>query len=74
MGIWDYTADEVKEKGRVGPGELLVIDTLHGKVWQSSEIDEDLKARHPYKAWLSDNVKRLKPFEDLEDKNLIGQT
>ncbi|MFY8349747.1 glutamate synthase large subunit [Pseudoalteromonas sp. SSM20] len=73
VGIWDYTADEVKEKGRVGPGELLVIDTLHGKVWQSSEIDEDLKARHPYKAWLSDNVKRLKPLEDLEDKNLIGQ-
>ncbi|MDE3272932.1 glutamate synthase large subunit [Pseudoalteromonas sp. G4] len=73
VGIWDYTADEVKEKGRVGPGELLVIDTLHGKVWQSSEIDEDLKARHPYKAWLSDNVKRLKPLEDLEDKTLIGQ-
>jgi len=33
VGIWDYTADEVVEKGRVGPGELLVIDTKLGKIW-----------------------------------------
>ena len=68
VGIWDYAADEVVEKGRVGPGELMVIDTLHGKVWHSDEIDQDLKARHPYKQWLEQNVKRLTPFELLSDK------
>ncbi|MFC3032316.1 glutamate synthase large subunit [Pseudoalteromonas fenneropenaei] len=67
VGIWDYAPDEVIEKGRVGPGELLVIDTLHGKIWQSDEIDQDLKSRHPYKAWLEQNVKRLVPFEQLDD-------
>ncbi len=65
VGIWDYEPDEVKEKGRVGPGELLVVDTLHGKVWQSNDIDEDLKSRHPYKTWLEENVKRLTPVEEL---------
>ena len=40
------------EKGRVGPGELLVIDTRKGKLWQSSEIDNDLKSRHPYREWM----------------------
>ena len=50
VGIWDYTADEVVEKGRVGPGELLVIDTKLGKIWHSDEIDQDLKSRHPYKS------------------------
>ncbi|WP_394226539.1 glutamate synthase large subunit [Pseudoalteromonas spongiae] len=73
VGIWDYSADEVKEKGRVGPGELLVIDTLHGKVWQSCEIDQDLKKRHTYKQWLTDNVKRLVPLEDIDEQDLIGQ-
>ena len=68
VGIWDYAADEVVEKGRVGPGELMVVDTLHGKVWHSGEIDQDLKARHPYKQWLEQNVKRLTPFEKLTDK------
>jgi glutamate synthase (NADPH/NADH) large chain len=69
VGIWDYTADEVVEKGRVGPGELLVIDTLHGKIWQSDEIDQDLKSRHPYKTWLEQNVKRLTPFEELSEED-----
>ena len=69
VGIWDYAADEVVEKGRVGPGELLVIDTLHGKIWQSDEIDQDLKSRHPYKTWLEQNVKRLTPFEDLSEED-----
>ncbi|MCF6455215.1 glutamate synthase large subunit [Pseudoalteromonas sp. MMG024] len=73
VGIWGYSADEVKEKGRVGPGELLVIDTLHGKVWQSCEIDEDLKKRHTYKQWLTDNVKRLVPLEEIDEQDLIGQ-
>ncbi|MGA4606129.1 glutamate synthase large subunit [Pseudoalteromonas maricaloris] len=68
VGIWDYAPDEVIEKGRVGPGELLVVDTLHGKIWQSDEIDQDLKSRHPYKTWLEQNVKRLTPFETLDEK------
>jgi len=67
VGIWDYSPDEVVEKGRVGPGELLVIDTLHSKVWQSDEIDQDLKSRHPYKEWLEKNVKRLVPFEKIDN-------
>ncbi|PAJ74381.1 glutamate synthase large subunit [Pseudoalteromonas sp. NBT06-2] len=67
IGIWDYSPDEVVDKGRVGPGELLVIDTLHGKVWQSDEIDQDLKSRHPYKEWLEKNVKRLVPFEKIDN-------
>ncbi|MGL5799288.1 MAG: glutamate synthase large subunit, partial [Plesiomonas sp.] len=67
VGIWDYQPDEVVEKGRVGPGELLVIDTRYGKILHSLEIDNDLKQRHPYKEWMEKNVKRLIPFEQLPD-------
>ncbi|MDP2573875.1 glutamate synthase large subunit [Vibrio penaeicida] len=72
VGIWDYTPDEVSEKGRVGPGELLVIDTRKGKLWQSSEIDSDLKNRHPYREWMENNVHRLTPFAELKDDE-VGQ-
>ncbi|MCJ2375898.1 glutamate synthase large subunit [Vibrio sp. ZSDZ34] len=64
VGIWDYAPDEVAEKGRVGPGELLVIDTHQGKLWQSHEIDNDLKNRHPYKEWMENNVHHLVPFTE----------
>lgn len=67
VGIWNYAPDEVAKKGRVGPGELLVIDTRRGKLWQSNEIDNDLKGRHPYKEWMEKNVHKLTPFSKLSD-------
>ena len=71
-GIWDYTPDEVVEQGRVGPGQMLAVDTYTGKVWNSDEIDNDLKERHPYREWLDKNIRRLKPFEQC-DGDEIGQ-
>jgi len=62
VGIWDYEPDEVVEKGRVGPGELLVIDTLTGKRWTSWDIDGELKSRHPYRKWMEKCCQRLQPF------------
>lgn len=67
VGIWDYQPDEVIEKGRVGPGELMVIDTRAGRILHSAETDNDLKSRHPYKEWMEKNVRRLVPFENLPD-------
>ncbi|PSJ43821.1 glutamate synthase large subunit [Zobellella endophytica] len=67
IGIWDYTPDEVLEKGRVGPGELFVVDTYTGKIWTSFEIDDDLKSRHPYQEWMTRHKRRLTRFEDLPD-------
>jgi glutamate synthase (NADPH) large chain len=70
VGIWNYAPDEVASKGRVGPGELLVVDTKNGKLWQSTEIDNDLKSRHPYGEWLKNNVHRLTPFSQLGDDQI----
>lgn len=71
VGIWDYQPDEVVEKGRVGPGELMVIDTRIGHILHSAQTDDDLKSRHPYKSWMEKNVLRLVPFEELPD-NEVG--
>ncbi|MGB3221590.1 MAG: glutamate synthase large subunit [Desulforhopalus sp.] len=63
VGIWDYEPDEVLEKGRVGPGELLVIDTLTGKRWTSWDIDRELRNRHPYKKWMEKCCRLLLSFD-----------
>ncbi|NUE67550.1 glutamate synthase large subunit [Snodgrassella sp. ESL0253] len=73
VGIWDYAPDEVVEKGRVGPGELLVIDTREGRLMQSADINTELKTRHPYKEWLDRNVLSLVPFEKLPDEE-VGES
>ncbi len=70
VGIWDYGEDEVVEKGRVGPGEMMSVDTYTGKVLLSKDIDKELKERHPYKEWLDKNIQRLVPFAEVSDAEI----
>lgn len=65
VGTWDYQPEQVIEKGRLGPGEMLAVDTYNGKIWRSKEIDRDLESRHPYKEWLDAHILRLTPFAEL---------
>ncbi|MCP6060372.1 hypothetical protein NL388_34460, partial [Klebsiella pneumoniae] len=37
VGIWDYQPDKVVEKGRVGPGERMVIDTRARRILHAAE-------------------------------------
>ncbi|MFV0436208.1 MAG: glutamate synthase large subunit [Desulfopila sp.] len=67
VGIWDYGPDEVVEKGRVGPGELFVVDTHTGRRWASWDIDKELKSQHPYRKWLAASCTRLVPFAEVQD-------
>ncbi len=75
VGTHSYRSEDVIAKGRVGPGELLMVDTHTGELLQSDEIDNRLKARFPYKRWLKEHSYRIEgtfggettPGIDLED-------
>ena len=55
------------EKGRLGPGEMIAIDTVAGKILRDHEIKEDLARRQPYRQWLKDNLVRLP--EQMQDSS-----
>lgn len=59
VGTYDYRNEDVVAKGRVGPGQLLVIDTQTGEFLQTDEIDKRLKSAHPYKRWLKESSQRI---------------
>ncbi|WP_374964339.1 glutamate synthase large subunit [Spongiibacter tropicus] len=59
IGTYGYQPDQVVAKGRVGPGQILVVDTETGEVLHTKDVDERLKAAHPYKQWLRENANRL---------------
>ena len=52
VGTHGYRSEDVIAKGRVGPGQILMVDTHTGELLQNAEIDNRLKARQPYKRWL----------------------
>lgn len=60
IGVWNYQPEDVIAKGRVGPGQILAVDTESGKVLSTDEIDGRLKSRHPYKKWLRENAIRIR--------------
>ncbi|MCC5854314.1 MAG: glutamate synthase large subunit [Idiomarina sp.] len=70
VGTWDYREADVIEKGRLGPGEMLAVDTYNGTLWFSDQIDQDLKTRHPYREWLDKHILRLIPFAECEADKL----
>ena len=59
VGVYDYKPEDVVAKGRVGPGQVLAVDTRTGEVLQTDDIDQRLKIRKPYKRWLAENACRI---------------
>jgi glutamate synthase (NADPH) large chain len=59
IGTYDYKPEEVVAKGRVGPGQMLVVDTHTGELLHTEDIDNRLKSRFPYKKWLRENSQRI---------------
>ena len=65
-----YLADEtVIEKGRLGPGQMIVVDTEAGEVIRDPEIKKRLADQNPYGQWLEENRIR---FNDRVDPRPIA--
>ena len=45
----------IKEKGRLQPGKILLVDTQEGKIYYDGELKAQLAAAKPYRQWLSTN-------------------
>lgn len=59
IGVWGYQPEDVVAKGRVGPGQILAVDTETGQILDTDAIDNRLKSRHPYKRWLRQHATRI---------------
>ena len=59
IGTYDYKPEDVVAKGRVGPGQILAVDTETGEVLHTGDIDERLKSAYPYKRWLKQEAHYL---------------
>jgi glutamate synthase (NADPH/NADH) large chain len=56
IGVNDYEPEDVVSKGRVGPGQMLVVDTLKGKILNTDDVADYLKSRQPYARWIEEKT------------------
>ena len=54
-GVINFEPSEIKEKGRLQPGKILLVDTQEGKIFYDGELKEQLATARPYRQWLSTN-------------------
>lgn len=59
VGVYDYDPADVVAKGRLGPGQILSVDTQTGALYHTSDIDEQLKSGRPYADWLKKHATRI---------------
>ncbi len=59
VGMIDLGGRKVREKGRLGPGDTIVIDLSKGEVKKTEEVLEELASQKPYKEWIEKNLLRL---------------
>ncbi|MEX2501481.1 MAG: glutamate synthase large subunit [Trueperaceae bacterium] len=62
-GMVHLPSDPIVERGRLGPGEMLAVDTEHGRLLRNDELKRELAAAHPYRAWLDANLVRPPAFD-----------
>jgi glutamate synthase (NADPH/NADH) large chain/glutamate synthase (ferredoxin) len=60
-GLVDLDPATVVETGRLGPGEVLVVDTRRQAILHNAEAKREVARRRPYARWAARTVRALRP-------------
>lgn len=58
-GVLRLDKEDIVQRGRLQPGQMLLVDTKLGKVLENSDLKQMLANEKPYGKWLSEGLSRL---------------
>ena len=50
----------IVHKGKLGPGQMIAVDTATGRFFTDEDVKEYLAAQRPYEAWVGQHLVRMK--------------
>ncbi len=68
VGVQKFNPQEIRKKGRLRPGKLLLVDTQLGIIIPDREVKDQLSKRSPYEMWLKENRMCL---EDIDVRHRV---
>ena len=80
VGVLDIPEDNIKEKSRLQPGRILLVDTVQKKIITDEECKNHYASLYPYGEWLDMNLTHLAelkipnkkvPVHTLEERNIL---
>jgi glutamate synthase (NADPH) large chain len=63
-GVLTIKPEDVKYKGRLQPGKMLLVDTAEGRIVADRELKQRLYGRKPYQLWIKENQITLDQLAD----------
>ncbi|MBA2758841.1 MAG: glutamate synthase large subunit [Chloroflexia bacterium] len=66
-GTVEIDQSKVVEKGRLGPGQMIVVDTSRGVVLHNDEVKREIAVQAPYQEWLDANRVTLQPAPEANE-------
>ncbi|PKU72728.1 Ferredoxin-dependent glutamate synthase, chloroplastic [Dendrobium catenatum] len=61
-------------KGRLGPGMMITVDLQSGQVYENTDVKKSIASLYPYRKWLTENMRTLKPVNFLSSLVLDNDT
>ncbi|MGD0694064.1 MAG: glutamate synthase large subunit [Terriglobia bacterium] len=52
VGIFPISPDAVKEKGRLGPGQIFLVDLQHQKIFKNDQVKRQVSHGQKYRKWI----------------------
>lgn len=63
-GVLPVDPSQIKEKGRLQPGKMFVVDMEKGRIISDEELKNDICSRKPYAEWLNKYKIRLEELPE----------
>jgi glutamate synthase domain-containing protein 1 len=64
-GVVQFPPEKVRQKGRLKPGRMFLVDTAEGRIISDNEIKSKVARRKPYRRWLDQNKIELRGLFDV---------
>ncbi len=69
-GVVELQEDQIIEKGRLGPGQMLAVDLENARLLRNWDVKHEVATRNPYRDWLTKHRKTLQKQAWEDKKNL----
>jgi len=66
VGCQTFPPENIREKGRLRPGKILLVDTKFGIIVPDHELKAQLTNRNPYQQWLNENRLELNDLKEIK--------
>jgi glutamate synthase domain-containing protein 2/glutamate synthase domain-containing protein 1/glutamate synthase domain-containing protein 3 len=73
-GVLPVKPEDVKIKGRLQPGKMLLADLSEGRIVSDKEIKARLYGRNPYQLWLKENQINLEGLAEPPRSHAVEQS